>query len=95
MVLEGKVFIYNFAGFKYIESVLTCPNPRGLCTIDYGEKCEFYACPDREIGKVLLVYLTEEGKQFKINAHESALGVLEVSRDGNFLATASEKVLIC
>lgn len=94
VVLEEKVFLYSFFGFKFIQSYQTGPNPHGLLAADYSEKTEFFAWPDIEIGKIFLSYLFEknDAEQFRINIHESTIVMIEVSRDGNFIASASEKV---
>lgn len=38
VVLEDKVFVFNFETLKLIEQVETCPNPLGLCSISTAEK---------------------------------------------------------
>jgi hypothetical protein len=38
VVLEDKVFVFNFETLKLIEQVETCINPLGLCSISTAEK---------------------------------------------------------
>ena len=38
VVLEDKVFVFNFDTLKLIEQVETCLNPFGLCYISTAEK---------------------------------------------------------
>lgn len=33
VVLETKVFVFNLADFRVLESIETCPNPKGLCSM--------------------------------------------------------------
>jgi hypothetical protein len=38
VVLEDKIFVFNFETLKLIEQVETCPNPLGLCGLATAEK---------------------------------------------------------
>ena len=38
IVLEDKIFVFNFETLKLIEQVDTCLNPHGLCAISTAEK---------------------------------------------------------
>lgn len=38
VVMEDKVFVFNFETLKLIEQVETYPNPLGLCGISTAEK---------------------------------------------------------
>ena len=38
VVLDDKVFVFNFETLKLREQVETCPNPLGLCSISTAEK---------------------------------------------------------
>ncbi len=38
VVLEDKVFVFNFETLKLIEQVETCPNILGLCSLSTAEK---------------------------------------------------------
>jgi hypothetical protein len=38
VVLEDKIFVFNFETLKLIEQVETHPNPLGLCSISTAEK---------------------------------------------------------
>lgn len=38
VVLEDKVFVFNFETLKLIEQVETCLNPLGLCSLSTAEK---------------------------------------------------------
>lgn len=38
VVLEDKIFVFNFETLKLIEQVETCANPLGLCGLSTAEK---------------------------------------------------------
>ena len=38
VVLEDKIFVFNFETLKLIEQVETCPNPLGLAGLSTAEK---------------------------------------------------------
>jgi hypothetical protein len=52
VILEDKVFVFNFETLKLIEQVETCPNPLGLCSISTAEKPaqKTIVCLDSERG---------------------------------------------
>ena len=64
-------------------------NPFGLCCLG----AEILALPGRSHGQVRLVELADRNVSI-IPAHSSSLRAMALSRDGNFLATASENVRI-
>lgn len=38
VVLDDKIFVFNFETLKLIEQIETCPNPLGLCGLSTAEK---------------------------------------------------------
>ena len=52
VVLEDKIFVFNFETLKLIEQVDTCANPLGLCGISTAEKpiSKTIVCPHVEKG---------------------------------------------
>lgn len=52
VVLEEKIFVFNFETLKLIEQLETCPNPLGLCAI---------ATADKPISKTIVCLHTERG----------------------------------
>lgn len=90
IVLETKVFVFNFADFKVLDLLETCPNPKGLCSVASDTSTLVLALPSKRIGVVELTVESPPKKQ-KIEAHKSAICALELSPSGARLATASEK----
>ena len=52
VVLEKKVYVYNFSNLSLIDSIDTTVNQLGLITISYDSEECVLACPDKEKGKV-------------------------------------------
>jgi len=52
VVLEEKIFVYNFSNLKLMDHIETCPNPRGLCSLNTEGDYTILACPDKNVGFV-------------------------------------------
>jgi len=88
VALQSSVRVYKFKAKPEIWAVYqTAENPLGLCCL--AEKT--LAFPGRTPGQVQLVDLVA-GNVSIIPAHGSSLRAIDISRDGEVLATASETV---
>lgn len=88
VVLQNSVRIYKFAKTPLLlSSYETANNPWGLCCMS-SKKLAF---PGRTTGHIQLVSL-ESGNVSIIPAHSSAVRAIQLSQDGELLATASETV---
>lgn len=69
IVLEAKIFVYNFNDLKMIDHIETCSNPKGcfynfwtkkkknylgLCSLNNDPDLTVLACPDKQVGHVEL-----------------------------------------
>lgn len=85
VVLRDSVNVYAFSSPpEKLSSFKTADNPLGLCCLG----SQLLAFPGRTAGQVQLVELAR-GNVSIIPAHSSPLRALELSADGEFLATAS------
>ena len=52
VVLEDKVFVFNFENLKCIDQIDTRPNPTGICGLSLAEKPlnKVVVCPHKEKG---------------------------------------------
>jgi WD40 repeat protein len=95
VVLEKKVYVYNFSNLCLIDSIETTVNQLGLITVSYDNNECVLACPDKERGKVRVKIYSKEGDSVEqnntIDAHNSQLSCLTINYWGTLLATASEK----
>lgn len=56
VVLEKKVYVYNFETFECSDSFMTCDNPTGLVSLSTTEGACVLAIPDEKVGSVKLVH---------------------------------------
>ncbi len=94
MVLEHKIYVYNFQNLKMIEVIETAPNPKGLVAVCASKKICVLASPDKNLGVVRVMHFDKGAKTQIINAHQSAVAAIALNTEGNLLATASDKVKI-
>lgn len=86
IVLQNSVRVYKFQSPPELWAVFeTADNPLGLCCLT----AKSLAFPGRTPGQVQLVELST-GNVSIIPAHGSSLRAIDISRDGDILATASE-----
>jgi hypothetical protein len=88
VVLQNSVHLYSFSAQPdKISTYETADNPLGLCCITP----KLLAFPGRTLGQVQLVEV-ETGNVTIVPAHSSALRAIEISPDGELMATASDAV---
>lgn len=88
VALQNSIRVYLFKSKPDLWAVFeTADNPLGLCCLSTKR----LAFPGRTPGQVQLVEL-DTGNVSIIPAHGSALRAIDISRDGEVLATASETV---
>lgn len=93
VVLEKRIYVYNFSDLQLVDGIETCPNPSGLCSVSYENDLTVLACPDKEKGRVHVnIYKNDESTITNVlEAHNSSLSCLTLNYPGTLLATASEK----
>lgn len=88
IALLNSVHVYNFSTAPEKISVSeTADNPSGLCCLS----SKALAFPGRTPGQVQLVEIST-GNVTIVPAHASSLRAIEISPDGEIMATASETV---
>eukprot|EP00742_Colponemidia_sp_Colp-10_P002995 GILJ01003196.1.p1 GENE.GILJ01003196.1~~GILJ01003196.1.p1 ORF type:complete len:363 (+),score=36.13 GILJ01003196.1:223-1311(+) len=90
VVLEYKIYVYNFADLKLIDHIETVSNPKGLCVVSASSSNTVLACPGLQKGHIR-VELYDLRKTTLIAAHEANLACMGLNFDGTRLATCSEK----
>ena len=90
VVLQNKLYVYNFADLNLLDHIETVDNPLGLCALCPDPFNTVLACPSLQQGHVR-VELYDVRQQTLIPAHETALAALTLNSTGRRLATASEK----
>jgi WD40 repeat protein len=91
VVLESKIYVYNFADLHLVNEIETGSNPKGLCALSPYSNNNVLVCPGQQTGVVTLMLYDQKINKRAISAHETAVTCLALSFDGTRLATASEK----
>jgi len=89
VVLENKIYVYNFADLQLLHQLETFPNPKGLCALSAGSNI-ILAVPGQKPGTVHVELYDSKQTQI-ISAHTNGLTQIVLNLDGTRLATASEK----
>ncbi|KAL3690597.1 hypothetical protein R1sor_016906 [Riccia sorocarpa] len=90
VVLEHKIYVYNFADLKLLHQIETIANPKGLCALSPASTPSVLACPGLHKGQVRVEHYGLKKTKF-IAAHETHLAAFALTWDGRLLATASSK----
>ncbi|CAD6228330.1 unnamed protein product [Miscanthus lutarioriparius] len=90
VVLEYKIFVYNFADLKLVHQIETAPNPKGLCAVSQQPGSIVLVCPGAQKGQIRVEHYGARKTKF-INAHTSRVACFALSQDGRLIATASTK----
>ena len=93
VILEKRIYIYNFSDLQLVDGIETYSNPSGICSVSYEQDLCVLACPDKEKGRVHVnIYKKDESTITNtLEAHNSALSCMTLNYPGTLLATASEK----
>ncbi|KAG8389457.1 hypothetical protein BUALT_Bualt02G0231400 [Buddleja alternifolia] len=90
VVLEQKIFVYNFADLKLLHQIETIANPKGLCAVSQVTGSFVLVCPGLQKGQVRVEHYASKRTKF-VMAHDSRIACFALSQDGNLLATSSSK----
>ena len=90
VVLENRIYVYNFADLRLIDAIDTCFNPKGICALSPDPNISVLAAPDKQKGHVKIT-IYEKNHNYTIQAHQSSVSSLALNFSGTLLATASDK----
>ncbi|KAL2540514.1 Autophagy-related protein 18a [Abeliophyllum distichum] len=90
VVLEHKIFVYNFPDLMLLHQIETIANPKGLCAVSQVAESFVLVCPGLQKGLVRVEHYTLKRTEF-ISAHDSGIACFTLSQDGIWLATAGCK----
>jgi len=90
VVLEHKIYVYNFADLKLVDHIETMTNTQGLCALCPAPQSTVLVCPSLQKGHIR-IELYDLKKTTLIPAHEAPLGCFALNAKGTRLATASER----
>jgi len=89
VILDKKVFVYNFADLKLLDEIETYDNPRGLCAVCSAKDNAVMACLGKSVGEVVVENYSQSAPPIKISAHNNPISQMALSLDGTKLATTS------
>ncbi|XP_049359065.1 autophagy-related protein 18d-like [Solanum verrucosum] len=90
VVLEHKIYVYNFMDLKLLHQIETVANPRGLCCLSHQLNTSVLACPGLRRGQIRVEHFGLNMTKL-IKAHDSQIACLTLTIDGLLLATASTR----
>lgn len=90
VVLEHKIYVYNFMNLKLLHQIETFANPKGLCCLSHHLNTSVLACPGLQRGQVRVEHFGLNVTKV-IKAHDSPISCLTLTVDGLLLATASTR----
>ncbi|CAH1447926.1 unnamed protein product [Lactuca virosa] len=90
VILEQKIFVYNFTDLKLLQHIETFANPKGLCDVSQASGNFVLVCLGLRKGQVRVEHYASKRTKF-ILAHDSRIACFALSQNGNMLATASNK----
>ena len=62
VVLEAKIYVYNFQNLKLIEVIDTGTNPKGICAVSPSKEVCVLAAPEKKVGTVRVVHFDKGSK---------------------------------
>eukprot|EP00010_Vexillifera_abyssalis_P001690 CAMPEP_0201553218 /NCGR_PEP_ID=MMETSP0173_2-20130828/19514_1 /ASSEMBLY_ACC=CAM_ASM_000268 /TAXON_ID=218659 /ORGANISM="Vexillifera sp., Strain DIVA3 564/2" /LENGTH=301 /DNA_ID=CAMNT_0047963853 /DNA_START=217 /DNA_END=1122 /DNA_ORIENTATION=- len=99
VVVETKIYVYNFADVSLLRALSTCPNPKGLVSL--CSEAPILACPGESAGVMyynvgkpdqkLWPASNTGSKEMGAQVCNNGLACLAMNLDGSLIATASEK----
>lgn len=88
VILEDRIYVYEFSNLKIRDAIETYKNPEGICCLSSTKDTNTLVCPDKTIG---MIRVTLNDNSTTIQAHEGAIAALALTQDGQTVASASEK----
>jgi WD40 repeat protein len=90
VVLDHKIYVYNFADLNLVAQIDTISNPLGLCCVCPDNENNVLVCPSQDRG-TLRVELYDKKETIFIPAHKNDMSCIALNADGSRLATASKE----
>ncbi|BAU79957.1 conserved WD-repeat containing protein [Tokyovirus A1] len=85
---DEKTYLYDLETLKLLGGYETTQNPHGSLAVNSDRAQHVFAFPGMKQG---YVHIIRNGISLFVKAHEGVLRVLSLNREGNLLATTSEK----
>jgi len=90
IVLDTKVYVYNFSDLTALDQINTYPNPQGLVALSSISSNLVLVTLGEKVGEVL-VNLYDSETQHVIPAHTNPISQIALNISGTMLATTSDR----
>lgn len=90
VVLEQRIYVYQFPDLKLLDTLDTCVNHQGLCAISSIDTFTIIYLDNTKKGTIRIKHYNDT-KNIEVKAHESTINALSINQDGKLCATASDK----
>jgi hypothetical protein len=87
VVLEQRIYVYNFSNLKLMDAVDTCGNPSGLCALGLHEPT-ILVTPTKQIGYIRIANYSSN-VHVERNVSDVPLAALVMTQDARLCAVAS------
>eukprot|EP01120_Amphizonella_sp_Union-15-10_P005469 TRINITY_DN1629_c0_g1_i1.p1 TRINITY_DN1629_c0_g1~~TRINITY_DN1629_c0_g1_i1.p1 ORF type:complete len:348 (-),score=34.73 TRINITY_DN1629_c0_g1_i1:74-1117(-) len=89
VVLENKVYVYNFSDLKLLDQRDTFHNPRGLIALSSSSTSTVLVTLSEAVGEVIVDI--DRKKKHVILAHTNPISQMALNNNGTLLATTSDR----
>ena len=90
VVLENRIYVYNFSDLRLIDAIDTFDNPKGLCAISADPNFSILANPDKKKGAIRITNY-DKNSNLIIEGHQNTISCMNLNFNGSLLASASDK----
>ena len=90
VVLEERIYVYNFSDLRLVDAIDTYINPKGLCSVS-ADDAAIMACLEKDKKGTVRLVNYQTNKNTTIDAHTSGISCMSLNFSGSLLATASDK----
>lgn len=90
VVLENRIYVYNFSDLRLIDAIDTYDNPKGLCAISADPNVSIMANPDKKKGAIRITNYDKNSNTI-IEGHSNTISFMNLNFNGSLLASASDK----
>jgi len=91
VVLENRIYVYNFSDLRLIDAIDTFDNPKGLCAISADPNISILANPDKKKGAIRITNYDKPNHILTIEGHQNTISCMNLNFTGSLLASASDK----
>jgi len=89
ITIKNKTFFYKFSNLQLIKSIETFDNSSGICALSVDSDNGVAAIPGKGTGTIIIDHFIDQ--PIVINAHENPIRKIALNKQGDKMASVSEK----